>query len=495
MDPAFWHTKKNHKFIQNIDTFYYSIKLKEDFRADSIDSAVNGLRDFLDNFELANGSDSLLLGSWTVFHRPGSFAGIYKFRFECPEKFDFFIAPSVPAYAGAESKTSEFVLQLRSRFLWEKGAALAFKESFEFVEEFCKAFDLHIVEVKENRSDFCWHTNAIQAPEKFFAAEKFHKMFVGQVGIDKETKKHSMMQRFVFDQETLENDYIALGARGQRCFVRIYLKSKEVVQQGYKGWFFYIWFYQGLISRYDMFCLEAAYKVRNWLYLDVARLQFALQYMDLDKSTINEIKSLIDGKTSGFDYKAISKLAKKITPEVTKIVNIEFQCMRAMTRTFELIHFKNNEGVTSRIYDFFDNRALITEYLTRKTMRLTRLDSTDSNISRREDCDFWKRLRACKGIDIYLDKHNLHLCRKYSSNLDMSVRKKKAVRAISSVAYALTHNVNTSIYEDAADLLALLNDNDLKDLEIYKAALAKRKQFETPPEAVRFRQVGMFSFC
>ena len=35
----------------------------------------------------------------------------------------------------------------------------------------------------------------------------------------------------VYDDDELEKDYIAIGRRGDKCFIRIYLKSKEVVQQ------------------------------------------------------------------------------------------------------------------------------------------------------------------------------------------------------------------------------------------------------------------------
>ena len=39
--------KKQNKFIHNIDTFYYSIKLDGDFTVDSVDSKVIRFREFL----------------------------------------------------------------------------------------------------------------------------------------------------------------------------------------------------------------------------------------------------------------------------------------------------------------------------------------------------------------------------------------------------------------------------------------------------------------
>lgn len=59
-----------------------------------------------------------------------------------------------------------------------------------------------------------------------------------------------------------ENDYISLGKRNDKCFVRMYLKTKEVIEQGYKPWFINEWYYNQLISRYDYYvyliCMSCA---------------------------------------------------------------------------------------------------------------------------------------------------------------------------------------------------------------------------------------------
>ena len=48
--------------------------------------------------------------------------------------------------------------------------------------------------------------------------------------------------------EDYEIDYVALGKRSDKVFVRIYQKTREVIEQNYKPWFFQIWEMNGLIS-------------------------------------------------------------------------------------------------------------------------------------------------------------------------------------------------------------------------------------------------------
>ena len=61
-------------------------------------------------------------------------------------------------------------------------------------------------------------------------------------------------------EKSYEWDYLCFGQRGDKCFLRVYLKTKEVVEMGLKGWFLKLWQLQGLISRYDLYVLEKAYE-------------------------------------------------------------------------------------------------------------------------------------------------------------------------------------------------------------------------------------------
>lgn len=463
MDREYWFKKTEKKFLHNIDTFYYSVKLHDDFTKDASAYNVERLRRCITKYTSYPDASPFVETHYEspVLYKKGTYAFFYNFRLEVPEQFDFFFAPVVPD--GAEtvaSVTSEIVVQIRSRLLWDYGAKLAFDKSFEFVKDFCETFELSISEVKENRCDFCWHTNALQDPESYLRIDNFSEMQVSSY--------RRVRYEYELKAKGFESDYIALGKRGQKVFVRMYLKTKEVVENGYKGWFFYYWYLNGLISAYDLYVLERAYENKKWSYSNIARLKFALENDDtLPEMSRRRMQQLLHAAEAGKpDYAAIESLADQFTPKLTKILNVEFQVMRKMTKTFILPEKNKDSGVVSRIYDFLDARPAITEYLTRKTLRLVR-PGADGNKSRADYTDFWKRLRGTKQIDVR-NKKQIKLVRDYSSKLDLRVRRMKAAKAVSAYSITLTKDPTRSIYEDTAELLACLNDNDMQKLNRYK---------------------------
>lgn len=463
MDKEYWFSKKEKKFLHNIDTFYFSVKLHDDFTRDASAFNVERLRRCITKYSSYPDASPFVETHYEspVLYKKGVYAFFYNFRLEVPEQFDFYFAPVVPD--GAEtvaSVTSEIVVQIRSRMLWDLGAKIAFDKAFEFVKDFCETFELSIAEVKENRCDFCWHTNALQDPETYLRIDNFSQMQVSSY--------RRVRYEYELKAKGFESDYIALGKRGQKVFVRMYLKTKEVVENGYKGWFFYYWYLNGLICAYDLYVLERAYENKNWAYCNIARLQFALENDDtLPEMARQRMKQLLDAAEKGKpDHAAIEKVADQYTPKLTKILNVEFQVMRKMTKTFILQERNQDAGVVSRIYDFLDARPAVTEYLTRKTLRLVR-PGNDENKSRLDYTDFWKRLRSTKQIDVR-SKKQLQLVREYTSKLDLKVRRMKAAKAVSAYSITLTKNPTRTIYEDTAELLACLNDNDMYKLNQYK---------------------------
>ncbi|MBQ9119671.1 MAG: hypothetical protein IJY09_06400 [Lachnospiraceae bacterium] len=506
IDPE-WFSKKEKKFLHNIDTFYFSIKLEEDFTRNSTDPVVARFRRMIERYKNTDADFIPFMEvpySTEVEYVYGCFDSYYNFILHVKEQFDICIAPVVPpASSGIASVTSEIIVKIHARMLWELGATLAFKQTYEYVKSLCEHYHLTIKEVKENRCDFCWHTNALQDPETYFRIDNFSEMQVSRfkgvnyhykllnkrklkggkryqksAELEREPERHrAKPECFEEPEKPYEWDYLALGRRGDKCFVRVYLKTKEVIEMHYKEWFLYTWYYQGLISKYDLYVLEKAYKEKRWSYCDIARLQFALEYDDsLSAAARSLICSHIEAKTP--DYASIAALANKYTPKLTKIINVEFQVMRRMSKSFKLLPPKENQGEAKRIFDFLDDRRRITEYLTHDTLRLVR-PGNDCNTSRSEYTDFWRRLRGTKIVDVVLNKHQLKLVRDYSSKLNMEIRKTTAVRAVSNFALQLKRNPDATIYEDAAELLAILNDNDFEKLYKYKN---KRYRQLRPPE-------------
>ena len=128
VENNYWFDFKKSKFLHNIDTFYYSVKFKQDFTADSTDLSVKHFRRYFsqltDQLEKSNDYGASLsvtlpgLPSALNF-KPFSFAGWYNICLECPEYFDIFFAPKVPHSAdNGQSVTCEWVVQIRSYMLW-----------------------------------------------------------------------------------------------------------------------------------------------------------------------------------------------------------------------------------------------------------------------------------------------------------------------------------------------------------------------------------------
>lgn len=467
-DSEYWFDFKKKKFLHNIDTFYYSVKFKNDFTNDSTDKDVKHFRSFFDTQKrgLGDGFDtckSLYFANMEKYLnlKPFSFAGFFTICLECPDWFDIFMASSVPHGAeGGESVTCEWVVQLRSYMLWMYGVHGAFERSYEYVKGLADYFHLEIDFVQENRVDYCWHSNYLVNPETFFRMDNFYKMrcdrFKGAVS---HTEK--------VGSSGYEMDYIALGKRSDKVFVRIYLKSKEVVEKGYKPWFFKIWLFNGLINRYDLYVYEQCFLEHSWQYRDMARIKFYSEYGS-DEYARQQCLDILDKKET-HSPDVLAKFADTLTPRVNLIMNVEYQTMRKHSKSYDLLPLKDNsgKGECKRIYDYLDNRKLITNYLTHDVFRLVEPEG-DENKSRRDYVGFWKSLRHCKTVDVLIPPEELKLVRTYSRKMNSQVIKERMLKA--SVTYGIyTRGKNTdNPIQDMIEALCVLNDNDVEDAIRFK---------------------------
>lgn len=471
----YWFDMKTKKFLHNVDTFYYSVKLNEDFTHSSQDKNVLAFRHAVERMQR----------SLTVKHYSGEvmqfyvtgiddylnllplrFAHFYTFCLERPEMFDVFMAPVVPGNDSG-SVTSEIVVQIRSAMLWELGVYAAFEETLRWVTAICEMFGFTIAEVKENRTDFCWHTNYLEQPEKFFALDNFYRMRVDRY---KDAVYHTEKR----GSEDYEVDYVSLGRRGGRCFIRIYNKTKEVIEKNYKPFFLKTWLFHGLINRYDLFLLEEAYIRKSWAYITVARLKFYQEHGE-DENRKNECQEQIEVFETGSKVTDIMlQLADELTPPLNLIYNIEFQLMRKASKSYSLIPFKANDkyGPAKRIYDFLDNRKLICEYLTTDIFRLVE-KTGDSNKWRRPDCAFWIALKRTKMIDCAAIPENLKIHREYSRKLNAEkLRKSILNQAVTYGMYIKGKNQDSPV-SDAMLALCRMNDNDIHNAKLYKEKKSK----------------------
>lgn len=464
----YWFDFKQKKFLHNIDTFYYSVKFKNDFTAGSRDSDVLEFREYFKKLQrnFYEGFDTSIsfyleeLGNLNLL--PYNFSRFYTVCLEKPDEFHIFIAPKVPKGTGDTAVTSEVIVQIRSYSLWLYGINEAFTRSYAYVCGIAAKFNLLIDYAQENRVDYCWHSNYLSNPEKFFTIENFYKMRVDRFrGAHFNTEKEGMDDYLI--------DYLALGKRGQKCFVRIYLKSKEVVEMGYKPFFFKIWLFHGLINRFDFYCYEKAFKVGKWAYLDIARLEYYAEYGNDQKYRELCMEFIRKNEFRLNVTDQIRNLANLLTPKVNLIMNVEYQTMRKASKSFPLVPFKDNSKhrECQRIYDYLDNRYLISGYLTSSIFRLVET-SGDTNKSRREDCGFWKELRKAKMPDVLVPKQELSFIRQYNRNLSVDILRRQIINK-SVVLGFYNKGLNEDIpLKDVVEAVFTMNDNDMEMAMRYK---------------------------
>ena len=470
-----WFDLKEKKFLHNIDTFYYTVKLVNDFRVESTDKACLRFREYF-----SKRKDGSCVFSEIPLHIPGcdvqlnympfkKFGFFYDVKIQCPDMFDIYFASSVPQGAdGNESVTSEVIVQIRSYMLWQYGATKAFEYSYEVVKAICNYFRFGILEVKENRVDFCWHSNYLQNPDKFFAPDKFAKRIVTTLG--KKQRKGITCHYDVTPIREVEMDYIAIGNRGKdkKVFVRIYMKSKEVIEKGNKPWFLKEWLFNGLINRYDFYVYEKAFVKHSWNYVDIARLEFYAEYGQ-NELYKKECAAIVSGEQKK-DAAYISKLADKLTPRVTIITNVEYETSRKFSKSIDFKILRNNEDKAEcrRIYDYLDNRDMLAKYLTNEVFRLAEPSDTDINISRADNCAFWDALRSCKMIDVKKSPKNLKLTRDYTRTINKEVVKNRIKSSLVTFSIYERGFENISSIDDAVQFICNLNDNDIHDMDMLR---------------------------
>lgn len=496
-----WFDMKEKKFLHNIDSFYYSVKLVNDFRADSMDKACLRFREYFKERK-----DGSCVFSEIPLHIPGcdvqlnympfqKFGFFYDVKIQCPDMFDIYFASSVPQGSeGDKSITSEIIIQIRSYMLWNYGPTKAFEYSYNVVKEICQYFRFGILEVKENRVDYCWHSNYLQNPDKFFAPESFAKRIVTTLG--KKDRKGINCHYDITPTREVEIDYLAIGNRdkNKKVFVRIYMKSKEVIEKGYKPWFIKEWFFNGMINRYDYYVYEKAFVKHSWNYIDMARLDFYANYGS-DPNLKERCAAIVAGDEI-HDAAYISRLADKLTPRVTIITNVEFETSRKFSKNFNFKQFRNNvdKGECERIYDYLDNRRLMAEYLTRDVFRLVVPSDSDINISRADNCAFWDALRSCKMIDVKKSPNNLKLTRDYTRSLNKEVVKNRIKSSI--VTYSMYERgfEHINSMDDAIQFICNLNDNDIHDMDVIRDKRKKQLNkllYDTPIANLDRRNIVM----
>ena len=370
---------------------------------------------------------------------------IYKHRLSCQENYDIFVASYLP-----NDDTPRIEVQIRTRSLVLLGIDEALRTSFEKVVQILRSYDLKVVTTRENRLDYAFHTNLIQNPIEYFSDDELLEHTVS-------TMRNGQK---VFDLgKEIDLSYFALGnRRSNNVFFRVYNKSREVVEMGYKSFFIDRWLENGLISRYDYDVYCSAYESKSYTVgILVGRIKWYIEH-GRNRSLKNELEKLLKTcyeKNSNTDE--IRKKIKGILPEVTVVCNVEFETKRKFYTTWQGVYDstcvpEDSPAALSRIYQILEQRGLFLDYLTSKCVRFVKdRKSKDSDFA-----DWWKRIRSATPCDYRQGEYK----RIYRRQPDFN----RAVRRLSGDVAYVSMLINESVeerpfVEDLSDVLSNLNDN------------------------------------
>lgn len=476
---------KSKKFLHNIDSLYFSVKVKNDWK---YDAGVQLFLNFLEGYRekalmsyeplVLFQDDEKLSVLGTEFIMNGIGFKPYTYDIQKVDKYTMFVM-------GYElnKDTPQLLIQIRSQNLWLYGEYKAVEEVISDVEKIFSVFGIEIDSIQENRLDYAYHTNYIQDPTNFFQPKNYNRM--------QKSRFEDWNVRGIFKGEfDVETDYFTLGSqKSNNVFLRIYDKTKEVIEKGYKQFFIKIWYLEKMISYFDMYCIEKAFlhpSRTNYKYLDVARLEFYLEF-GVDDIYKLEIKQLINQKS--IDYESVKKLADKLVPRVTIICNVELQTKRkyyySMDSSVEnllRVHTKNVPDYAKKLYLKLDNKQLFHNDLVcnnekqQGVIRFLNYRAKNKNgepwtrKAQYPTADWWTRLQSVKmNRDFKIEYKDIKLLREYQKTLSATLLKKRIANSIGTYSlYLHGEDIRNNALKDVVDYISSLSENDLEKAVEYK---------------------------
>lgn len=452
-----YFSQKVAKYYHHVDTYYYSIFIKDD----NIKDDLQGLRGLFDIFidfreKLKKAKQDIYFDKEKdLLYRSRRFK-IYDHCLGVEGLYDIFFCTSIP-----NSSTPRIVVQLRSIGLWKFGEYDLIEKSFILVKELLELYGLEVQKVQENRIDYAYHTNCVQNPIKFYGDKTLENNLVSTLSKYMKVGNVNHCSRSKKNKVTV--DYFSLGMRKSNCiFFRTYNKVREVIEENYKEFFITLWYQEKLINYYDFFVYTYAYNKHNYDYIYWGMLEFYLQF-GTDEVIKNRF-SIIKRDSKKYTIAHLKELVLDVCPMPTLIMNIEFQTMRKFY--FQGKDFINSLTNTTKLnckelfplWRVLDNRGIFLDVLTRDTVSFRKEEYVEVSSLKCEETyylDFWKRLRSVK-----LPKTvELDYVRKYSSNINVDVLVSKLKGLIASFS-VLSGNLDSNFDDDLSATLTYLNDND-----------------------------------
>jgi len=467
---AEWFAFKQKKFISHIDTLYFMVKPKcENWRDDERKKKLFSVLQECDAAARETGKPVPVFGDIYAGLEVEPFMGIkmYSYNFALVDSFNVFLCEHPPT-----DKTTPIFIQIRSQSLWLDGLRKSFDKACDCIERVLKHFGLETEELTENRIDYAFHTNYIQDMMHYFPEDKLKEMQVSNF--------ERWHKEGCFYEDMSDCDYFTLGRRkSNNVFFRVYNKTKEVIELGYKQFFIAIWLKEGLISKFDEFVLSNAFVKGEYFSKDKARCEFYCQYGE-DYGIKREIAAKLNDPETPLGW--FTKRAKGLVPDITLVCNVEFQTKRKFyDRLGKSIPCLSEEPTfRRRMYSIFEQMHAFVQFLTHDTIRFLKYKGKYAEVPRikRPNADWWDRLRATKPLE-YSDEWIVDYFRSYQISLDAERMK---LLTVSKVA-------RNSVYDSSADIMKVcgkedvgddltaflsgLNDNDIKKYAEFRLAAAR----------------------
>ena len=431
------------KVVHNIDTLYYSVFLKDELVDNiGINKLVGYLASVKENMQLSSVREMEL--SEHGFNAIVTGFSIYQYHLSEPELYDVFISSYLP-----NDETPRIVVQLRSIGLWTVGEKELIFNSSTKLAKFLKSFNIEIDKIQENRIDYAYHTNIIQNTYKYFSDENLLNHLSSS--FTKYQKIGDIGKRITVETLNLGNK------KSNNIYFRAYNKTIEVVQMNYKAFFFEYWYKSKLISYYDKYCLEHAYIQKSFKSgLCYGRCMFYIEH-----GSDAQLKERLQAYIKTYKYKSSNigeweKKLKGVLPEVTTIMNIEFQTKRKFYQTCNTVDMAvavPEDNILCNIYRIIDNRKIFLDYLTSQTVSF--IDKESEN---KDYLPWWKAIRSCKMKKSLCD---LSLIREYGRNMNLERLKQEIVSKVATASVYMNNTNEHNFSEDIVDLLTNLNDNDI----------------------------------
>ena len=384
----------------------------------------------------------------------------YEYCLRLNEMFDIFVSSTLPNVF-----TPRIVVQLRTRSLVLDGVCQAICKSFRYVETILCAYELEVGEVNENRIDYAYHTNLIQNPTKYFSDE---------VLLKKLKTKLRKYQKVGEIGKTVDIDYLSFGMRNSNnIFVRMYNKSREVIEKNYKSFFLEKWLSDKLISNYDYYVYQKAYAHGSYVTgMLLGRIDWYLEHGRNEDVRCELEKVKISCYQDSDNTDQLRKIVDHYLPPVTLVLNIEFQTKRRFYASMNewLGHFgiaaQNDLGVSEihdvrhfllgRLHTVYSLRSEICDYLTSECLCFVENKGSKEEVF----TAWWQRIRESQVEQYSCDF--LKLWRTHERHTDIEKSKRRFCGAIAQLSILKNNalDTNANFVEDISDALCALNDND-----------------------------------